>query len=91
LFHDPGRGARLGKILIQEQRQAHRLVRQESVPGIDREPPDLLGSLGGDFLDVDAAGGTHHEPGPGLVHVSPHASDEISAAGTTRTFKHPDP
>ena len=60
----------LGEVLVEEERERQRLVRQQAVGGIDRQAADLLRRLGRDLLDVDAAGGAHHEhraagsPGP---------------------------
>ena len=63
LLHDVGGGAGLRHVLVQRETETERLVRQQSVAGVHAEPVDLLGGLGGHFLDVDAARGTHHQHG----------------------------
>jgi hypothetical protein len=42
---------------IEEEPQLHRLERHQPVARVDRHAHDLLGGLGRDLLDVDAAAG----------------------------------
>ncbi len=74
--------------LIDEQSQAERLVRQEAEAGIDRQAADLLGGLGRDFLDVDAAGRAHHEDRP--LGVPVHDQTDIGLGGDLGRRHHED-
>ena len=61
LLHDLRCGTRLRRVGIEEEPQLHRLERHQPVARVDRHAHDLLGGLGRDLLDIDAAGRTHHE------------------------------
>ena len=56
-----------------------RLVREQAVGGIDRQPADLLRRLGRDLLDVDAARGTHHEHR--ALRLAVHDQADVGLAG----------
>ncbi len=57
------RGARLRHVAVQLQREAQRLMREQAIARVHRQPMNLLRCLGGHLLDVDAAGGAHHQHG----------------------------
>ena len=56
LLHDLGRGLHLGEVAVEHEGELERLVREAGrTCGSTAQPDDLLGRLGGDLLDVDAA------------------------------------
>src|SRR5258705_6359342 len=64
LLHDVGGRTDLLDVAVQREAERQGLMREEPVARIDRQLMDFVGCLGGHFLDVDAARGTHHEDGP---------------------------
>src|SRR2546427_505657 len=64
LLHDVGGRARLLHVAVKLEAERQGLMWEQAIAWIDGEAVNLLGRLRGDFLDVDASRGTHHQHRP---------------------------